>query len=360
MQEYRNAEFVQQTFDALKAAFAAPGSGDPVLDFFEKLGLAWRQEADGRRYPLANKASVVLDVLRAECMRLGIEEVCNAPVVRVEPPRVAGKPFTLQLADGTFCRAGAVIVACGGQALSRLDVASLALAVPTPVLGPLQVAEEDQALTRALANIRVRCNVSLFRDGASPDELIHVHTETGELLFRDYGVSGICIFNLSRFAQPGDALVINFLQTDSEDMAFGYVQERAKNLLAQYRPLTYERFLRGVVVPRVAEELLKREGIDAHAEVDSVSDLVSMLAHTTLMVEAPGPTQQCQVHRGGFAPEGFDAATLQVLGTPGLFAAGEALDVDGPCGGYNLHWAWASGLLAGHSASQYLGMAAHA
>ena len=58
------------------------------------------------------------------------------------------------------------------------------------------------------------------------------------------------------------------------------------------------------------------------------------------------------MQRGGFAVDAFDAAAMQAIGKPGFFAAGEAFDVDGPCGGYNLHWAWASGMLAGHFAAQ--------
>ncbi|MEG0683202.1 MAG: NAD(P)/FAD-dependent oxidoreductase, partial [Raoultibacter sp.] len=61
--------------------------------------------------------------------------------------------------------------------------------------------------------------------------------------------------------------------------------------------------------------------------------------------------KQCQVQRGGFAPESFNAHTLESKTNPGLFVVGEALDIDGPCGGYNLHWAWTSGILAGRAAA---------
>ena len=62
----------------------------------------------------------------------------------------------------------------------------------------------------------------------------------------------------------------------------------------------------------------------------------------------------CQVRRGGLAVEGFDAHTMEASAVPGLYAVGEALDVDGPCGGYNLHWAWSTGLLAGECATRAL------
>ena len=66
-----------------------------------------------------------------------------------------------------------------------------------------------------------------------------------------------------------------------------------------------------------------------------------------LMVQGIADESQCQVHRGGIAPESVCAESLELKAWPGLYVLGEALDVDGPCGGYNLHWAWACGILAG-------------
>lgn len=360
VQKYRNADFVQQVFGVLNTAFPAPISHDPVLDFFEELGLVWREEEDGRRYPLANKASVVLDVLRAEVARLGVEEVCGASVTNVEVPQTEGNSFTLKLADGTLWHASAVVVACGGQALQTLKVASLEPSAVAPMLGPVRVCAADQALTRALDNIRVRCSVSLVKSDDAHTDLLPVQTETGELLFRDYGVSGICIFNLSRFAQAGDTFFINFLPVQSVDAARAMLAKRKEILCAQYAPLTFERYLRGLVVPRVAEALLKRRNISPYEEVESTEVLVDMLTRTSLKVDSIGPISQCQVYRGGFMPAAFDTETLQARETPGLFTAGEALDVDGPCGGYNLHWAWGSGLLAGRSAARHVEAGGHA
>ena len=92
--EYRNADFVKRVFES---------AGDErfVCDFFDGLGLEWRAEPDGRLYPLANKASVVVDVLRAAVADLGVCEVCEREVVSIEPPREDGKPFTMRMKDGS-------------------------------------------------------------------------------------------------------------------------------------------------------------------------------------------------------------------------------------------------------------------
>ena len=263
---YRNAGFVRQVFEALNAAYPEPEFNDPVLDFFERLGLEWRQEEDGRRYPLSNKASTVLDVLRAEGVRLGVEEACGCKLAAIDPPAEEGKSFTLRLSDGQFWRAREVIMACGGAA-GKIDLPGMEALPISPVLGPLRVVEADQAFTRELDNIRVRCCVSLFRENA--DELIHQSTETGELLFRPYGVSGICVFNLSRLMQPGDYLQINFLQLDDIDHSQTYLQTRFKGLQEHLcEAPSYEQFMRGLLVPRVADALLKHAGLAAQDTAD--------------------------------------------------------------------------------------------
>ena len=357
--DYRNADFVRAALDALNVVFPEPDFNDPVLAFFEDLGLEWRQEEDGRRYPLSNKASTVLDVLRAEAARLGVEEVCEARVAAVEAPTEADKPFTLRLADGQFWRAGAAVVAAGGAAVERIDFVSplsdLTINPAQPTLGPLAVTEADQAFTRELDNIRVRCCVSLFREESpGSNTLALVRAETGELLFRPYGVSGICVFNLSRLARPGDTVQINFLQMGDFDHSRIYIDSRLAGLAEHLgQAPTYEQFMRGLVLPRVADTLFKRAGLNAQ-DTAVAEELFQMLCLCGFEVAGVGPADVCQVQRGGFVPEQFDSATMQALDQPGLFVVGEALDVDGPCGGYNLHWAWASGMLSGYAAAQQI------
>ena len=85
---------------------------------------------------------------------------------------------------------------------------------------------------------------------------------------------------------------------------------------------------------------------------DAAWGLARALKAFPLEVRGVGDARQCQVTRGGFAVEAFDPATMEARACPGLHVVGEALDVDAPCGGYNLHWAWASGLLAGAAAAK--------
>ena len=375
---YRNPEFVADSLRALADDGAArlkarglacdPGE-DPVLRFFEDLGLAWREEGEGRLYPATGKASTVVDVLRAAAADAGALEACGRRVVAVEPPDEEGGLFHLRFADGSIEHAAAVIVTVGGKhALGGSDrsgcgssaAASLLperyAAEPTrPVLGPLRVREEAP---RRLDNIRVRARVRLADD--APFGMTKAE-ERGEVLFRSYGVSGICIFNLSRFAEPGDALLIDFLPQVERTRLRRYLVERARRLATPKgfgggtrAPITYEALLRGLLLPQIGNAVLEEAGLDPHAllDADDLPALERALSEFPLTVEGIGDERQCQVLRGGFAVEAFDPHTMESRLDAGLFAAGEALDVDAPCGGYNLHWAWASGLIAGAAAAR--------
>jgi len=157
---YRHGDFVAAAWEALEAKGAGaegdgaadPGPANAVLRFFADHGLLWREEGEGRLYPLANNATSVLDCLRASCAALGVEERCGFSVAAVEPPRGPGRPFTLRLADGRFERADAVIVAVGGAVARNLLPEGLPFVEPVPTLGPLAT---ETRWCRPLDNIRV-------------------------------------------------------------------------------------------------------------------------------------------------------------------------------------------------------------
>ena len=131
----------------------------------------------------------------------GARELCGCEAVRIDPPSHAGDRFHVRFAGGAVRHAEAVIVATGGRTARGLLPEGFEATEPRPVLGPLRT---DSRLVKALNNIRVRCAISLM----SPDGDAKAREE-GEVLFRDYGVSGIAVFNLSRFAEAGDMLRID-------------------------------------------------------------------------------------------------------------------------------------------------------
>ena len=299
---------------------------EALLDFFASLGLWTVTDAEGRVYPLSDTAASVLDVLRLECARLGVTEVCSAEVTAIRPRKAGG--FSVRTREGGAFDADRVVAASGGgtELLRPLGHETVPFA---PVLCPLRT---DADSIRGLSGLRVKCRAALRRSGET------VTQDRGELLFRDFGVSGILALDLSRKAEAGDELSLDLLPDCSPEELLKRLEIQAS--LRSER----EQLLTGVFHRRLAEALLRRTDGEPAALARTVKDY-------RLRVLGPGDVRNAQVTRGGAAVEGFDPATLESRLCPGLYCVGEALDVDGACGGFNLHWAFASGLAAGRSAA---------
>jgi hypothetical protein len=294
-----------------------------LLDFFASLGLWTVTDAEGRVYPVSDTAASVLDVLRLGCAALGAEERCSAEVAAVRPGK---KGFTVSLREGGELSADRVVVAAGGGTALLRPLGHKTVPF-SPVLCPLKT---DADPIRGLSGLRVKCRASL------PARDVEMR---GELLFRDFGISGILALDLSRFAQNGDVLSLDLLPDVPEDALIGRLTAQAA-----LRENDAELFT-GIFHRRLGEAILRRAPSRAPA------DLARTIKDYRLTVLGPGDVQNAQVTRGGAAVDGFDPLTLESCLIPGLYCIGEALDIDGRCGGYNLHWAFSSGLAAGRSAA---------
>ena len=359
---YRNSDFVVQTLAELPG-----GPIGSVVRWFEHLGLVWSEapQSGGLLYPFSNKASSVLEVLTGTlssnavdihtCVRA--KEVVPSEegyVVRLEEASLpsaksAAGPSSWEPEQPkrALVRTKCVVVAAGGGFAGTLVQgcnSDLRLQVWQPTLGPLSTEFPEGVSADELDGIRVQAQVSLSRVGFS---------EKGEVLFRPYGVSGIVVFNASRYAKPGDVLQLDMLPETDYEEAVALLTDRAQ--LFQGKPAR-EAF-RGFVLPELGAALLTAAGVcaDKPLKQEECGKLAQVMKAFPLRVCGIADAQQCQVHRGGIDPQAVSAETLQAKGEPGLYVLGEALDVDGPCGGYNLHWAWACGILAGRSIARQIG-----
>ena len=290
----------------------------------------------------------MLDVLRAAAAALGVQECCVTQVCAITPPQSPDDSFTLQIEQGTPVRARVVVCAVGGTVAQKLLPNAFSYVPLRSVLGPLRTQTNT---IRALDNIRVRCAATLVRNKAS------VAREEGEVLFRSYGLSGIAIFNLSRFARAGDVISLDVLPQFTARELEARLCEHIEVLLQLHtHAITWEDVLCGMVLPLVGRAVLRSACLDPGAKAlpENAKHVAHALKHFELAVEGVDEARACQVHAGGFSCENFCAQTMESMHCAGLFAAGEMLDVDAPCGGYNLHWAWASGALAGVNAAKRL------
>lgn len=386
---FNQPAFVEQVFAALEVAFAAlkmafassplqtAGTSaraayeNAVLQWFASLGLVWREAplSGGALYPFSNKAISVLEVLEAELDRCNIERYCGISVASIKRN---DDRFQLALertdtegeqadARAAFA-ADAVVYAAGGLSDRVFDEDSVLSQIDRtpckPVLGPLATSTE---FLSGLDGIRVRVRLSCAAKGFS---------EEGELLFRSYGISGIVVFNASRFAEAGDVISLDFIPERSLARLADLLRARAAFLEQRIgtAPSALD-LLRGFFIPEVAQAIVRyaaascaeaarerSEAVESWAErsLDDVTieAIAAAIKAFELEVKGIGDVKQCQVQRGGFCTDGVNAKTMEARAVPGLYLCGEALDVDAPCGGYNLHWAWSSGLLAGLSIAQ--------
>ena len=323
-----------------------------VLDFFHGIGLPTRPDGAGRVYPACSQAAAVLDVLRSQLDALSVRVIlrCGVKALRRE-----GGRWRAQTEQGGF-QADSVLVCCGGLAAPKLGAADgcgLLTALgcrriaPAPALSPL---ETEKGPLKGLSGLRLPVILTLC-DGDRP-----VARTQGEALFADYGVSGVCAMQLARDAgavlrRGGDPwLYMDFSPTlglgeyrmgRMTPAAPGDNEEAVRHWLRDRESLPGGPLLGAV--PRLLRERL--EALPAR-------QLPRLLCAYPLRITGVRGFDQAQVTAGGIDPRDFDPATLCHRRLPGLYACGEVLDVDGDCGGYNLQFAFACGLLAGEAAAR--------
>lgn len=306
-----------------------------ILDFFRATNLMWTEE-EGRLYPMSRQAASVRNLLLNRVKYAGVIAAPGRSVVGAK--RAGGKwqvsyttpwddkPQTLK------CRS--LIIASGGKSGVLLDELKLKTVAPTPVLCPLNCQSLMPGLLEQLDGRRVRAHVALKR-GAHI-----VAQESGEVLFRPYGVSGIVIFNLSRYAKPGDMLEI--------DLAPEVDAWEVDRLIASQ--WGNDNALDGILDPVVAHVLIEAAG---GSQMEGLAWRVAPLVKgLPLRITGLSNDERAQVTRGGVDTSILDGKVLAVKGKTALYACGEAVDMDGACGGYNLSWAWTSGMRAGMDAAK--------
>ena len=316
--------------------------------FWQELGLRLRVEDGGRVYPASGQASTVLDALRLAMDNLGVEIVTGASVKDIRPGKLG---FTVVADAGTW-RGDRVILAGGGCAQPKLgsDGSLWAIAErlghtlvqPRPALTQIMT---DTLPIKGLSGIRVKAEVAVVKAGRV------LHEESGEVLFADYGISGVCVMQCARFAEQGSVMRLNLLR----GMGFEEASQAEAELLrrkAAWGSQPMEKLLTGLCVPRLAGSLCMEAGIRFRDRlVGSLKDseasaLAQVLGAFDLPVKGVKGFDSAQVTAGGLNVREFDPATMASRLVPGLYAAGEMLDVDGTCGGFNLMFAFGSGLLA--------------
>lgn len=309
---YNNPKFVGTIFGT--------NPEQTIESFFDSIGLGFTQE-DSRLYPHTLSAQTVQFLLEQEAKRLGVTCACLRTVERVQKHSHAFTVVFQEEFEGGArqkLQASHVVIATGSTRATLLKKLNIQWVDQTNVLSPL--ACEPTPLP-AFNGQRIKARVSLFRKNRE------IFSEQGEVLFRDYGLSGIAIFNASRFTQPKDRIVLDLVPHLNIEQIREYIQ----------REPSPEARIFGLVPACFARAALE------------CTDPVRYLKEMTFTASDTPAPQTGQVMRGGIALSEVNNSTLEFKRYPKLYATGEALNIDGACGGFNLAWAWMSGLVAANS-----------
>jgi predicted Rossmann fold flavoprotein len=319
--------------------------------FFESIGVFTKTDSEGRVYPMSESGVDVSHALVRACKKSGVELIAEAEVkkVRVQRSSNGENQFIIYINDSRQFTCRRLLMAMGGKAAPRLGTCGDGYRIARelghrinrtfPILTGIETEEDMEMLN--LAGLREKAEVSLYRSGNM------IFSEKGEVQFYKEGLSGICIFNMTRYMDIEGERSINDGFSDFEisiDFAPDWTYEEAER--------------------KILEGIKREDGNAVEALCSIVKRSLAELIGENKISPAPAWEQikslrfhpknlrgwdRAQLTRGGIPLSEVNKETLESRLIQGLYFAGEILDRDGPCGGFNLQMAWSDGFKAGYS-----------
>lgn len=327
------------------------------LDWFEQHGLYYRADETGRIYPYSNQASDVLNLLLYWLEEHHVQVVTDCTVQKLEKTETG---FLVE-SEGQRFTGEVVICAFGGSAAPQFgtDGTGIRLVRPFgcksnlqyPCLVPLRCKKEQVS---GLNGIRVKADVTLW-DGNTK-----IHQESGEIQFTEYGLSGIAVMQLSgwmgqqrKLRKP--ELRLNLFPQWEEQALVDFLHQRGQRM----PNANIRAFMTGLLPQRIGLAVWKTLELEEDKAVSAFSietwqSLAQGLQNWRFTHLEPMGWEQAQTTGGGIPLSCLEPESFQVKTCPGLYLTGEMVDCAGSCGGFNLHWAFGSGILAGRHGAERL------
>lgn len=320
---------------------------EKVLDFFDGLGIVPTIK-NGYYYPMTMQSSSIRNVLLEEVERLKIRIVYNTEVTYVEK---RGRGFYIETNNGKS-ECDALVIACGSNAYYKEDnigyeiCRSLGHDIVDTLPSLVQLVGNND-FYKMWAGVRSQATVTVLVNREIQK------TEEGEIMLTDYGVSGICTFNLSPIAtralDNGDRVELNINFLPSISNLFAFLEERNNKLNKELGTL-----FEGLLNQKIVDVILYRCNLNKHDKWKDLNSeekekLVNNLSFFRVNIIGTKGFINAQVSTGGVNTKEIDSQTMESRVCPNLYVIGEMLDVDGDCGGYNLGFAWLTALIAGRS-----------
>lgn len=318
-----------------------------VLNFFDSLGLVPKIK-NGYYYPFSNQASSIQNILLQECQKLNIqiindvnvEEIIKKDCFIINPSKENIKAKNIILATGSKA---APKTGSDGSGYDLAKKLGHSIIHPLPSLVQLK---GNETYFKNWSGIRCDVIANLYIDNTFAKK------EAGEIQLTDYGVSGICIFNLSSKA----AIALNNHQKVTLKINFMPFTQNPKQYLKTLNQNAYKKIiselLEGFLHYKLIDIILKKANIKRNIPLNTLSEnelnnLIKTLTEFELKINMTHTLDHAQVCSGGVPLTEINSQTLESLKTKSLYFTGEIIDIDGDCGGYNLGWAWMSGIIAG-------------
>lgn len=318
-----------------------------VLSFFDSLGIIYK-EKNNYYYPFTNQALTIYNALLLECQKLGIKIINDITVDKI----IKEDCFIIN-PEKENIKAKTIIIAAGSKAMSKTGsdglgytlAKSLGHTIIKPLPSLVQLKGEESYF-KNWSGIRSHVLASLYIDNTL------IKKEEGEVQLTNYGLSGICIFNLSGLAAKAldknkkVEISLNFMSFTQNYKDF------LKDLNKKSSNKTINELLEGFLNYKLIDIILKKANIKRNLKLNTLSEielnkLIENLTNFKIKITSTNTLEHAQVCSGGIPLEEINNETLESLKVKNLYFVGEIIDIDGDCGGYNLGWAWMSGIVAG-------------
>ena len=323
-----NSSFYNTNIDVFLKRF----DNKQTLKFFERLGLETYADEEGRVYPISNSAKSVVDVINSNLKSdLFLGE-------KIKGVSYREREFIVETEKETL-KAEKLVVATGGNSKEVLSDLGVKFSKFVPSLVALRGKETRDLNCTKVSNVLVKAQNKI---GQTKEEI-------GEVLFKEEGVSGIVIFNISTlFSRVGD-----FHGKIAIDLLPKVTEKTLCDKLLRRRGLcsNTNKFFVGMFANAVANEIFKQAKFNTNVTPHKITETdINKLAKTikNLQFDVCGAYDNNQVFAGGVNLADL-TENLESKQIPNLYFVGEICDVDGVCGGYNLQWAWTSGHIVGES-----------
>jgi len=343
----QNPQFIKEVFEGYNY--------QSIKQFFKSIGLELIEAKEGKAFPMSLQASSVVELLLCECEQLGIEIICDATVsktsfrdnkfnISYNNQKIASKKLLLATGHCSAPQLGGVM---DGIGFARSFGHSIVKDFPTLVQ---LTAPYKESYLKRMAGVKVQSRVRLELEGKTI-------VKQGDVLFTNYGLSGLAILDISRFvmqellSKKSIMLTIDLMPKMSHEQLLALMKKSLVKKSSKALELWMQGFINKKLIPPILEPLKLADSTVGSilSNIENLDKIVGKIKSFNFKIDGSKGYKGAEVATGGVNTKEVDAKTMESKKQKGLYIVGEVLDVDGDRGGFNLHFAWVCGLRAGEA-----------